>query len=463
MGQTQIKRSAAGTATSKSEYMFVGYDRSVAAVLGVTAAVLIEWVRHSSQYGKYAPEWRARREQVGALLMLSESAVKRALRKVKESGVIVIREVPERMSYNGYALHFSVNAIKLEEIKSKGREIMLRDGWLKPPKVTVTKGQKRSAVGKGPEGLQRPQAGGDSGSKETLSAGRLEVSVGPLTSNSFSCTSYRRNTNTAVAPVAALPAPSACVENIPTKKLKEKEENNSREIPPVAPPPLLFQNSTATSSKVDAKHLLDDLVKRFDESRSFATIKSYCQIVVTAAHGAENVVPLTAADKKCTEDFLSFCDEAGISLLDFLRLCVNKWYSLDHTLQWAKLAVYPVYGSIYRLRNHMLPYYMQERAHEKSYAEAPNSYSRAFRPQCEGDRQKAKAEQRLEALRNKYSYKQCFIEPSELPEDFPSREAIINYLKNGIPVVADGRGYTRIDDLSPYEQVEWKRRRTNFR
>ena len=111
----------------------------------------------------------------------------------------------------------------------------------------------------------------------------------------------------------------------------------------------------------------------------------------------------------------------------------------------------------------MLPYYMQERAHEKSYAEAPNSYSRAFRPQCEGDRQKAKAEQRLEALRNKYSYKQCFIEPSELPEDFPSREAIINYLKNGIPVVADGRGYTRIDDLSPYEQVEWKRRRTNFR
>lgn len=236
MGQSTGKGETGGT-PHNPRFMLAARDRSVAAVLLDKPAELIEFVRFSSQRGKYAPEWRARRAQLGALLMLSESAVKVVIKKCKASGVLVVREVPEPMSPNGKALHFSVNAKALEAIKSKGREILQRRGWLDPLKAKATKGQKRPFVGKGTKGLQRPSEKVASGSRTTLSRGKLRVSDAPLTTYRTN-TSYKKNTHTGTAPVAALPTPCE-YEDKKRNNLKETDDKHLREAPGFRRPPRL--------------------------------------------------------------------------------------------------------------------------------------------------------------------------------------------------------------------------------
>lgn len=446
MGKGEI-----GGAAPNPKHMLAARDRSVAAVLGDKPAELIEWVRHSSQYGRYAPEWRARLAQLGAFLMLSESAVKRHIRTGKASGVLIVREVPEPMSYNGFALHFSVNAEALEAVKCRGREILQRRGWLDPQRAKATKGRNRPPVGKGSKGLPRPSVGSDCGPSKTLSSGKLKATADPLTSNSTT-TSYKKNTHTGTATVASLPTPSA-------RQRKKHEQDKETEFinlkePPLSPPPAGPSDSSAASREDDAPPPLTDLVKRFEETQTLASLRNLWKDIAAQVHGAENVVPPTLGDRKIADDqFIPYCVDAKISLPKFLVWSVEKWDDLkENDMKWAKLEPYPTFRRIFVLKDKLLPYYLKAREEQCEDEDEDDPAQREAE-------EKTKAEvAKRETLARMYGTNIDYYKPEEVPANHPQRESILCYTRKGIPVRANSSNCVRLDDIELRERLRQQSR-----
>jgi hypothetical protein len=387
--------------------------------------------------------------------MLSESAVKRVLRKAKASGVLVVREVPEPRSYNGYALHFSVNVKKLEELKSEGREAMLSKGWLKPPKARATKGQKRPAVGKGTEGLQRPSAKGDCGPRKPLSGGIQRISAGPLTSNR-DLTSYEKPTHTGTAPVASLPTPSAREAN-QRKEVKEPKDKKLKdkklEDPPIARPPLRH-DSPGTRCEGETPLPFADLVKDFEERHSFATLKKIWREVVTPVFGAENIVPLSGPDKENAKNhFIPYCTEAGISLPKLLRWCVEEWDNLKRNeMKWASLDPFPSFERIYALKGKLLPHYKKALQLQTAKDESRRK---------DEERRKKEAEERATKQERDKITPRLYKTIDDVPLDHPLRKEIAAILDGGEDYAAadhtDCVPFNRVVDTKIREtmQTDW--------
>lgn len=353
------------------------FDWYLVDAVGFPGAVLYQWIKHSSKHGWRQGAWRTTMKDIAVLLGRKERATYDVVKRLRVSGLIDVKEVQEKKSPNGYALHFSVNEEREEEIRLQsekkrvegGRfEFLRRKGTTSKPEKGTTGRRLPTANGttgrKPPTDMgtvgTRPPTGGRACQQKTADLTEIHTSRGTLLPETHTRAELRAGEGAAfatltphsTAPVATLPTPSVRGNNV-----EQNAEQHLRKSPPVSPPPVPPADASPSSGAPDALPP--------------PSVEKAWSDAVEAVYGEEKYIP-PRPTKREVENLVRFCTESKISPIDYVRWFVANWGSMRYggSTKWMKLAKYPVFGSIVSLAPKALPSFMSALHHRSSWEEA---------------------------------------------------------------------------------------------
>lgn len=466
------------------------FDWYLVDAVGFPCAVLYQWIKHSSKYGWRQGAWRTTMKDIAVFLGRKERATYDVVKRLRVSGLIDVKEVKEKKSPNGYALHFSVNEEREEEIRLQsekkriegGRfEFLRRKGTTSRPEKGTT--GRRLPTGKVTTGRRPPVDMGTVSTIPPTEGGGCQQETADLTEIHTSRDTSLPETHTraefragegaslatlsphSTAPVATLPAPSAC-----GNRNKKNAEQNLRKSPPVSPPP----------------------APAADASQSFADFAAMAPSAVVEAwfNAVESVYGYVPPEPKKweVENLVKHCIVCKISPVDYVRWHVAQWDSMRgwDGNRWMRLAKSPVFSSIVNLFEKVLPSFrsdlgdrrlweekvLPKEERERRTEDARRKEAENQRKQAEEKRRQAEEKREQEEEREALLQAEAAAQREEVarrlhlygkmelvPEDHPLRDKIkMTHKKTREPIAANQYECLPLSKVPKEQQAELQAR-----